>query len=230
MTLMLKRDVLLKRRAMNQLASILQGSPGFSPSANHAACAPRASVIAATTRAIRSRSARIPRSPADRSNATFAAYASRGRATSAGFLVEPAVTQAIESQRAAFADIGVTIEDAEPDLDGADDVQTQRGVGFLRFGDLLYMHPTAFKDTIVWNIGVGRKSTGTQVGEAAKLRSDILRPHARFHGALRVPHRAGQPVVPFSIDQQYVTQINGVRMQNYLEWMRSCYFIAIDDE
>ena len=158
----------------------------------------------------------------------FAAYASRGSRDLGGLPVEPAVTQAIESQRGGFADIGVTIEDAEPDLDGADDVfQTQRGVGFLRFGDLLDTHPTAFKDTIVWNIGVGRKLTGTQVGEAAKLRSHIF---ARMHDFMERYEFLIAPVsqvVPFSIDQQYVTQINGVRMQNYLEWMRSCYFITV---
>jgi len=145
-----------------------------------------------------------------------------------GLPVEPAVTAAIDAQRGVFEDIGVTIDDAEPDLSGADEVfQTQRGLGFLRLGDLLDTHPTAFKDTIVWNIGVGRALTGTQVGRAVTLRSQIFaRMHAFFERYEFLIAPVSQ-VVPFSVDRAYPTQIGGTRMNNYLEWMRSCYVITV---
>jgi amidase len=34
-------------------------------------------------------------------------------------------------------------------------------------------------------------------------------------------------VPPFSVEQPYVTAINGVPMGNYIEWMRSCYLITV---
>jgi amidase len=34
-------------------------------------------------------------------------------------------------------------------------------------------------------------------------------------------------VPPFGIDQPYPTEIEGVRMQTYIDWMQSCYFISI---
>jgi amidase len=34
-------------------------------------------------------------------------------------------------------------------------------------------------------------------------------------------------VLPFDVNQSWVTQINGQRMDSYLDWMKSCYFITV---
>ena len=34
-------------------------------------------------------------------------------------------------------------------------------------------------------------------------------------------------VPPFDVDQPYVTEIDGVAMETYIDWMKSCYFISI---
>jgi amidase len=34
-------------------------------------------------------------------------------------------------------------------------------------------------------------------------------------------------VPPFDVKQRYVTEINGVKMDTYLDWMRSCYYITV---
>ncbi len=33
-------------------------------------------------------------------------------------------------------------------------------------------------------------------------------------------------VPPFDIEQRYVTEINSVEMKNYIEWMKSCYYVT----
>jgi amidase len=33
-------------------------------------------------------------------------------------------------------------------------------------------------------------------------------------------------VPPFDIDQPYVDEIAGVKMENYIDWMRSCYLVS----
>ena len=146
-----------------------------------------------------------------------------------GLPVEPAVTAVLESQRGVFTGIGCAIEEASPNLSGADEVfQTLRGVSFVNaFGALLEKHPTKFKDTIVWNVELGRALTGTQVGAATLLRSQIF---ARMHAFMERYEFLIAPVnqvAPFSIDQEYPTEINGVRMNNYLDWMRSCSAITV---
>lgn len=32
-------------------------------------------------------------------------------------------------------------------------------------------------------------------------------------------------VPPFPVDQPFVTEINGVKLANYMEWMKFCYMI-----
>jgi amidase len=33
-------------------------------------------------------------------------------------------------------------------------------------------------------------------------------------------------VLPFPVTQPYITEINGVKMETYIDWMRSCYYIT----
>jgi amidase len=34
-------------------------------------------------------------------------------------------------------------------------------------------------------------------------------------------------VPPFDVKQRYVTEINGIKLDTYLDWMRSCYYITV---
>ena len=34
-------------------------------------------------------------------------------------------------------------------------------------------------------------------------------------------------VSPFSIEKEYVTNIDGVEMDTYIDWMKSCYYISL---
>jgi amidase len=146
-----------------------------------------------------------------------------------GLPVEPAVTAVLESQRGVFTDMGCDVDEASPDLRGADEVfQTLRGVAFVNgFGALLDAHRTKFKDTVVWNIELGRALTGAQVGAATLQRSQLF---ARMHDFMERYEFLIAPVnqvAPFPIEQEYPTEINGVKMENYLEWMRSCSAITV---
>jgi len=146
-----------------------------------------------------------------------------------GLPVEADVTAVLEPRRRVFAELGCEIDDASPDLDGAEAAfQTLRGVAFaLRFDDLLDRHPGAFKDTVVWNVQLGRRLTGTQIAEATALRSRIFNRMRDFMERYEFLIAPVNQVPPFSADQPYPTQIAGVKMQNYLEWMRSCSAITV---
>jgi amidase len=146
-----------------------------------------------------------------------------------GLPVDPAVTAAIASQRSAFTDLGCDVEEASPDLDGADAAfQTLRGVSFVNhFGDLMDKHPGAFKDTIVWNVKMGRSLTGSQVAEAVHLRAQIFTRMREFMERYEFLIAPVNQVPPFSVDTPYVTEIAGVKMENYLDWMRSCTAITV---
>ena len=146
-----------------------------------------------------------------------------------GLPVDPAVIAVLRSRLGVFGEIDCELEDASPNLTGADEAfQTLRGVMFAEgFDDLLDRYPGSFKDTIVWNVQVGRALTGTQVAEAEKLRSQVYAKMHRFMQRYEFLIAPVNQVPPFPADQPYVTEINGVKMDNYLDWMRSCSWITV---
>ncbi len=146
-----------------------------------------------------------------------------------GLPVERAVSAVLASRRGVFDDMGCAVEEASPNLSGADEVfQTLRGVSFANaFGDLLDRDPALLKDTIVWNTRFGRALSGAELGRAVGLRSQIF---ARMHAFMERYEFLIAPVnqvVPFSVEQPYPTEIEGVAMETYLDWMRSCSAITV---
>ncbi|MEA2786662.1 MAG: amidase [Candidatus Eremiobacteraeota bacterium] len=146
-----------------------------------------------------------------------------------GLPVEPAVTAVLESRRGVLTDLGCDVEETAPDLSDADEVfQTLRAVAFVNgFDALLDQHPTAFKESIVWNVQLGRALTGTQIGVATLKRSQIFARMREFMETYEFLIAPVNQVTPFSIEREYPTEINGVRMSNYLDWMRSCSAITV---
>ncbi len=146
-----------------------------------------------------------------------------------GLPVDERVAAVFAARKADFEALGCEVDEVSPDLADADEVfTTLRALRFeLGMGDLLDSHRSQLKDTVIWNIEAGRQLTGPQIGRAMRLHSELL---ARMRGffsrydALVLPV---SQVPPFPIDQPYVTEINGAPLENYIAWMRSCYWITV---
>jgi amidase len=83
-----------------------------------------------------------------------------------------------------------------------------------------------FKPTIVEEIERGRALTGPQLGCVEKLRNALhekLRTYMQRYEYLILPT---VQVPPFDVELPYPTHINGVEMESYIDWMRSCYYIS----
>lgn len=146
-----------------------------------------------------------------------------------GLPIDPRVAAVIAAQRSTFEAIGCVVEAATPDFRDADEVfQVLRALRFeLGMGELLETHRDQLKDTVVWNIEAGRKLSGPQVGRAMRLHTELyqrVRVFMDHYDFLVLPV---SQVPPFPIEQPYITEINGVPMGNYIEWMRSCYYITL---
>ncbi|MFA5914016.1 MAG: amidase [Burkholderiales bacterium] len=146
-----------------------------------------------------------------------------------GLPLDARVAAVLAAQRATFAALGCAIEDATPDLSDADGIfMTLRAWQFeLAYGELLDRHRDLLKDTVVWNIEAGRKLSGPDIGAAELKRTALFqRMHAfmQRHEFLILPVNQ---VPPFDVNQPYVAEINGVKMDNYIAWMKSCYFITV---
>jgi len=146
-----------------------------------------------------------------------------------GLPVDARVTATIDSQRQVFESLGCLIEDAEPDFADADRVfKVLRAWTFsLAFGQAREEILKQLKETVVWNIEQGRRLSAAQVGDAEIRRTRLyhrVREFMRDHEFLILPVNQ---VPPFDVKQRYVTEIAGQKMETYIDWMKSCYYITV---
>ena len=146
-----------------------------------------------------------------------------------GLPVEPEVTRVLGRARAALTGAGAIIADAEPGLADTDEVfQVLRGVRMAgSFGALLRSHRDQLKDTLIWNIEYGLALTAAQIATAQRRRSAIfgrMKAFLRDYDVLAAPT---VQVLPFAAEREWVTDINGVPQQTYIDWLRSCSRITV---
>jgi amidase len=145
-----------------------------------------------------------------------------------GLPVDPRVVRVLDAQRRVFEDLGCIVEDAYPDMRDAHHIfMTLRAYAFeLHYGAVMDRHPGVLKDTIVWNIEAGRKLGAAQLARAVKLRTALFMRMHRFMQTYDFLVTPVNQVPPFDIDQPFITEIAGVKMESYIDWMRSCYTIT----
>ena len=146
-----------------------------------------------------------------------------------GLPLEPEVRRIIEAQRQVFVDLGCKVEDATPDLRDADEIfGVMRAWNMeLSFGQMLKTKRDQMKDTVIWNIEEGAKLTGPQVGAAEAKRTQLFQRMHDFMGRYDFLVAPVVQVLPFDINVPYPTEINGTKLANYIDWMRSCYYITV---
>jgi amidase len=146
-----------------------------------------------------------------------------------GLPVEPEVARVLARAREALVAAGAVIVDAEPELADADEVfMVLRAVRMAGgFGSLLETARDQLKDTLVWNVEQGLALTGLQVATAQRQHSEIFSRTRAFLRAYDVLAAPTVQVAPFPVEQQWVTAINGIPQETYIDWMRSCSRITV---
>jgi amidase len=139
------------------------------------------------------------------------------------------VVAAVEAAGAVFESLGARVELVDPRWAGADEAfETLRAYSFeLGYGALYDTDAGLMKDTVRWNIEVGRALTGPAVARAERLRTALFEATAQFfeHHDLLVGPVSQVP--PFPLSEEWVREIEGVPMGSYIEWMRSCSRVTV---
>jgi len=146
-----------------------------------------------------------------------------------GLPMDPRVVAALEPTKKVFRDLGCVIEDAEPDFTGAtESFETLRAIGFLqKYGRLAEEQGDKLKDTVLWNVAQGRRRSGADVARAEALRSELfhrMRTFLERHAFLVCPV---SQLPPYPVEVEWPREIAGAPMGNYLDWMKSCYYITV---
>ena len=145
-----------------------------------------------------------------------------------GLPVYPSVTGVIDGKREVFEELGCNVVDNEPDFSDADEIfKVWRAWNMeLAMDTLLDTHRDQIKDTVIWNAEVGRKLTGPQISRVEVKRAALYHRMTAFmeeHEFLVLPV---SQVPPFDVTTEYITEINGQKMETYIDWMKSCYYIS----
>jgi amidase len=145
-----------------------------------------------------------------------------------GVPFDPRVRAVVDAHRSTFESLGCIVEQAEPDFSPAEiSFRTLRvWVSAANYGTMLQQHPDAFKDTLKEEIQTGLKLTGQNIAHAEVAHSLMWR---RFQAFLEKYEYFILPTTqlpPFDINTPYPSEIAGVHFENYIDWMKSCWYIS----
>ncbi|HEX4809578.1 MAG TPA: amidase [Bryobacteraceae bacterium] len=142
---------------------------------------------------------------------------------------EPEVKHAVQAQRKVFESLGCVVEDAEPDFRDANEcfLAWRHWSTELSFGDLLATHGDQLNEYIHWHVEEGRKLTGPYLSRIEAKRTDLYQRLCGFKGEYDFFILPVNQVLPFDVNVHYPVEIAGVKMENYIAWMKSAYYISV---
>jgi amidase len=139
------------------------------------------------------------------------------------------VKQAIDAQTKVFESLGCHVETDEPDMTEANEcfVNFRHWQIEASYGDLLAANSDKLNDFTKWHIEEGRKLTGAILARLEMKRTALYKRFQQFMEKYEFMVLPVNQVLPFDVHTHYPTEISGVKMENYIDWMRSAYYISI---
>jgi amidase len=141
---------------------------------------------------------------------------------------DPRVRTVVDAHRRTFESLGCIVEQAEPDFAPA-----EIAFRILRawntansYGTLLGQHPDAFKDTLRGEIEEGLRLTGTDVARAETAHGQLWRSFQKFLEKYEYFVLPTTQLPAFDVNTPWPTEIAGVKFGNYIDWMKSCWYIS----
>jgi amidase len=142
--------------------------------------------------------------------------------------VDPVITAVLTSTVQVLEDLGANIEEDCPDLSDADEVfRTLRAWLFeSSLGEVVRRFPDKVKATIRWNTELGASLTGADVARAEIALTKLHERVTAFFDRYDMLLAPTTQVLPFPVEIEYPTEVDGVPQEDYLGWMRACTLIT----
>ncbi|HAK50709.1 MAG TPA: amidase [Gammaproteobacteria bacterium] len=142
--------------------------------------------------------------------------------------VDRAVQKVVSDSAVTFRNLGCEAENICPDLSEADDIfKTLRAWIFANdHGEIITRHPDLVKETIIWNTEQGKSLTGEDIYLAENARAELFKRVQGFMQEFEFLVLPVSQVPPFDVEQEYISEIDGVEMETYIDWMKSCYLVS----
>ena len=141
-----------------------------------------------------------------------------------GLPVDPAVRTALASVPDRLSNLGCEVVEKWPDLSDAPEIfQTLRAEIFAHsYASLLKTHRDQLKATVIWNAEKGLAMSMKDHGEACFKQAQMFAELQHFMADIDFLACPVAQVPPFSKEIEYPKEIEGIRFDTYIDWMRSC--------
>lgn len=141
-----------------------------------------------------------------------------------GLPLDPQVRAATDAAARLAADLGAEVIPVDLDLSEADLVfETFRSLEFLdAHGDEAAEHPDLVKQTLKDDIAWAAGFTAETLVRAAGARTRLFRRFQALFDDVDLLLAPCVQVLPFPVEWEYPTEIDGVAMDRYYSWQRSC--------
>jgi amidase len=145
-----------------------------------------------------------------------------------GIPIDPRVRTAVDAQRNVFESLGCIVEEAEPDFAPAEIAYRilRAWNSGAAYGKGLQLHPDGFKDALTAEIKEGLALSGNDIARAEIAHTDMWRRFETFLESYEYFILPTTQLPPFDVNTPWPTEINGVHLTNYIDWMKSCWYIS----
>lgn len=146
-----------------------------------------------------------------------------------GLPIDPAVRNALADVPERLSALGCRVVEDAPDLRGARDIfQTLRAWHFeISTGAFYDRAPDRLKDTVRWNIELARSLRLTDHARAATEHARLVERVRSFFERYDVLALPTAQVPPFDVGLDWPREVDGIPMDTYIDWMRSCCDITV---
>src|SRR5580698_4092059 len=143
--------------------------------------------------------------------------------------VDPEVVAVTRKAAQRFAEAGVIVEEAHPDLREAHECfHVLRAFDFaLSKAALLRSKRDLLKPEVIWNIEEGLKLTVEQIERAEAQRVAMAARMLEFFKTYDLLLAPATIVAPFPVEHRYVAECAGKKFDNYVEWLGIVYAITL---
>jgi amidase len=143
--------------------------------------------------------------------------------------VDPEVAAITRKAASRFAEAGVIVEEAHPDLREAHECfHVLRAFDFaMTKAGLLRTKRDQLKPEVIWNIEEGLKLTVEQIARAEAQRVAMTARTFEFFKTYDLLLTPATIVAPFPIEHRYVAECAEKKFDNYVEWLAIVYAITL---
>ena len=146
--------------------------------------------------------------------------------------IDKRVVDIVNSSGEIFKGLGADVSYQDPPLDDAMEAfQIQRAVGLRGLGKMLDQSIDNWrkyaKETVIWNIEKGQSLSIDEMIRAEAIRTNIYKEISMFFEDYDVLLLPSAQVPPFDLSKEWVDEIEGTKLDTYIDWMAVCCMITV---